>query len=184
MSNFVTQFMLETLISSKTRIKLLLKFFLNSSTKSYLRGLEEEFGESTNSIRVELNKMEQAGLLNANIEGNKKIFTANKKHPLFPEVQQIMRKYIGIDTIIENIVKKLGDVSKVYITGNYAKGLGGDVIDLTFIGNINQPYLVELIEKVEKLINKKIRYIIYSENESANVFSLKEEQESLLMWNR
>jgi hypothetical protein len=184
MSNFVTQFMLETLISSKTRIKLLLKFFLNSSTQSYLRGLEDEFGESTNSIRVELNKMENAGLLKANVQGNKKIFTANNKHPLFPEVQQIIRKHIGIDTIIENIVKKMGDVNKVYITGNYAKGLGGDVIDLTFIGNINQPYLIELIEKAEKIIKKKIRYIIYSEIESTTVFSLNEEQESLLMWNR
>ncbi|MFN3444791.1 MAG: ArsR family transcriptional regulator, partial [Bacteroidia bacterium] len=29
--------MLDTLITSKTRIKLLLKFFLNSKTSSYLR---------------------------------------------------------------------------------------------------------------------------------------------------
>jgi len=56
-------FMIEALISSKTRIKLLLKFFLNSSNKSYLRGLESEFGDSTNGIRLELNKLEEAGLL-------------------------------------------------------------------------------------------------------------------------
>ena len=47
--------MLETLITSKTRIKLLLKFFLNSKNQSYLRNLESEFGESSNaySIRAE-----------------------------------------------------------------------------------------------------------------------------------
>ena len=55
--------MIETLISSKTRIKLLLKFFLNSNTTSYLRSLESEFGESTNAIRVELNRLENAGML-------------------------------------------------------------------------------------------------------------------------
>ena len=53
--------MLESLITSKTRIKLLLKFFLNSSTKAYLRGLEAEFGESTKAIRLELNRFEQIG---------------------------------------------------------------------------------------------------------------------------
>ncbi len=176
--------MLETLIPSKTRIKLLLKFFLNSSTTGYLRNLEEEFGESTNAIRLELNKMEKAGLLQANVEGNKKIFKANSKHPLFPDVQQIIRKHVGIDTIVENVIKKLGDVSKVYLTGNYAKGIGGDVIDLTFIGNVNQNYLIELINKAEKLIGKKVRYIIYSDEDGENVFSLKEEQESLLMWHK
>ena len=66
--------MIEGLITSKTRIKLLLKFFLNSETKSYLRSLESEFDESSNSIRVELNRLEAAGLLQSNLEGNKKIF--------------------------------------------------------------------------------------------------------------
>ena len=176
--------MLETLISSKTRVKLLLKFFLNSSTTGYLRNLEEEFGESTNAIRLELNKMEKAGLLKTNLEGNKKIFQANNKHPLFPDMQQIIRKHVGLDTIIENVIKQLGDVSQVYLTGNYAKGIGGDIIDLTFIGNINQEYLIVLIKKAEKLIGKKVRYIIYNEEEGKHVFSLKAEQESLLMWHK
>ena len=66
--------MLNTLVSSKTKIKLLLKFFLNTSNTAYLRNLESEFGESTNSIRLELNKFEESGLLNSYSESNKKIF--------------------------------------------------------------------------------------------------------------
>ena len=66
--------MLETLISSKTRIKLLLKFFLNSKATSYLRGLESEFGESSNGIRIELNRFEKAGMLSSFVKGNKKYF--------------------------------------------------------------------------------------------------------------
>ena len=49
--------MLDTLITSKTRIKLLMKFFMNPRTRAYLRELASEFGESTNSIRVELNRL-------------------------------------------------------------------------------------------------------------------------------
>ena len=66
--------MIETLISSKTRIKLLMKFFLNSKTTAYLRGLEGEFGESTNAIRLELNKLEKAGMLSSFSKGNKKMW--------------------------------------------------------------------------------------------------------------
>jgi hypothetical protein len=183
LSNFVTQFMLDTLISSKTRIKLLLKFFLNTSTTGYLRSLEDDFGESTNSIRLELNKFENAGLLTSNVEGNKKIFKANSLHPLFTDMQQLIRKYVGIDAIVENVVKKLGQVQKVYVTGAYAKGVQANEIELVFVGDINETYLVGLINKAEKTINKKVIYSIYSEEESNANFSFKEE-ESLLMWHK
>ena len=46
--------MIESLITSKTRTRLLLKFFLNPETRAHLRGLADEFGESTNGVRVEL----------------------------------------------------------------------------------------------------------------------------------
>src|SRR6187455_2188040 len=100
--------MLDTLVSSKTKIKLLLKFFLNASNTAYLRNLESEFGESTNAIRLELNKFEESGLLNSYSESNKKIFKANTEHPLYPEINSIIRKYVGIDKIIDQIVSRLG----------------------------------------------------------------------------
>jgi len=62
--------MLESIITSKTRIKLLLKFFLNYQNMCHLRGLESEFGDSSNSIRLELINLEKAGLLNSTVKGN------------------------------------------------------------------------------------------------------------------
>ena len=164
--------MIETLISSKTRIKLLLKFFLNSSTKSYLRGLESEFGESSNAIRLELNRLEKAGMLSSSLSGNKKIFQANKKHPLFKEVHNIILKQIGFDKIIENVIERLGDVEKVYVSGAFAKGIDSPIIDLVFIGDVNKIFLIELIERVETMISRKVRYVIF-----------KEDEEHLLGWN-
>ena len=93
--------MIETLISSKTRVKLLMKFFLNSNNRSYLRNLEEEFGESTNGIRLELNKFEKAGFLESVAEGNKKMFKANAKHPLFKDIHSILLKMTGLDHVID-----------------------------------------------------------------------------------
>lgn len=171
--------MIETLISSKTRIKLLLKFFLNSSTKSYLRGLESEFGESSNSIRLELNRLEKAGMLSSSAEGNKKIFQANKKHPLFKEVHNIVLKHIGFDKIIENVVERLGDVEKVFVSGAFAKGLDSTIIDLVFIGQVNKSYLIELIDKVEKLISRKVRYVIFDKEEE---HLIEANMHPLLLW--
>lgn len=157
--------MIDTLISSKTRIKLLLKFFLNSSTTSYLRGLSSEFGESTNAIRIELNRLEDAGMLESSVKGNKKVFQANKQHPLFSEVHSIIRKYIGIDQIVENVIERLGFVQTVHVAGEFAKGLDSDVIDLILVGDINKTYLVDLIDKAEPLVARKIRYLVYEDQE-------------------
>ena len=157
--------MIGTLISSKTRVKLLLKFFLNSETTGYLRGLESEFGESSNSIRLELNRLEEAGMLTSNLQGNKKFFKSNTQHPLYKEVHNILLKYIGFDQIIEGVVERLGDVQKVFVTGEFAKGIDSQIIDLVFIGDIDKEYLVRLIGRTEPLIKRKIRYIAYSTEE-------------------
>lgn len=158
--------MLETLISSKTRIKLLLKFFLNSNTTSYLRGLESEFGESSNAIRVELNRLENAGMLSSFLKGNKKFFQANTNHPLYGEMNSIIRKYVGIDRIIQDVIERLGEVKRVYVAGEFAKGINSDVIDLILIGTINKEYLIHLIDKVEPMLKRKVRYLVYQSNEA------------------
>ncbi len=184
LSNFATQniIMLETLISSKTRIKLLLKFFLNSNATAYLRGLESEFGESTNAIRIEINRFEEAGMLTSKMVGNKKVFQANTAHPLFNEVHNILLKYVGFDHIIENIIKRLGDVRRVFVVGEFSNGLDSQIIDLVFVGKVDTAYLINLIDKAQQLISRKIRYIIYSEKEAEEIDWSKYDPKPLLLW--
>ena len=159
--------MLDTLITSKTRLKLLLKFFLNPMSSAYLRGLAQEFGESSNSIRVELNRFEEAGLLNSEFSGNKKIFKANPFHPLFSDIQNIVKKNVGIDQIVEKVIKHIGEVEQAYVTGEFAKGKNGQIVDILLVGHeINTEYLGQLISKAEEVIKKKIHYSIMTNDEA------------------
>jgi len=176
--------MLDTLITSKTRIKLLLKFFLNSSSSSYLRGLESEFGESTNAIRLELNKFEEAGLLTTEVVGNKKMFKANTRHPLYMDIHNIIMKYIGLDQVVEKVANKLGDVKLVFLTGDFARGSNSSIVDLIFIGDdIDKTYLIRLIDKAEGLIKRKIRYLVYRDGEFKREFDRERiARELLLLW--
>lgn len=176
--------MLDTLISSKTRVKLLLKFFLNSNTTAYLRGLESEFGESSNAIRLELNRLEEAGMIQSHTEGNKKLFAANTKHPLFKEIHNILLKHVGLDRIIEEVIQHLGDVECVYLTGDFAKGIDSQIIDLVFIGNVDRTYLLQLVSKVELLIKRKVRYLIYNNEELATLNWAQIDGKPLLLWSK
>eukprot|EP01156_Anaeramoeba_ignava_P022728 Anaeramoba_ignava/c20984_g1_i3.p1 GENE.c20984_g1_i3~~c20984_g1_i3.p1 ORF type:complete len:169 (+),score=9.11 c20984_g1_i3:61-567(+) len=164
---------------------MLLKFFLNSSSQAYLRSLAEEFNESTNSVRLELNKFEEAGLLQSKVEGNKKIYRANSRHPLFPDIHSIVLKYVGIDKVIEQVVEKLGDVQKVFLVGDFAKGINSPVMDLNFIGeNINGEYLMRLINKAEKLIERKIKYLVFNFDEYEQYIIQHNGVKPLLLWQK
>ena len=172
--------MLESIITSKTRVKLLLKFFLNSETKSYLRNLEQEFGESTNAIRLELNRLEGAGLLSSEVSGNRKYFKANTDHPLFNDINNILRKFVGIDKLIERVINQIGNLEKAYITGDFAEGKDSQIVDLVLIGtDLDTSYIEGLISKSEKMIERKIRYLILTEEQMEDFFKNKA---SLLIW--
>jgi len=158
--------MLEALITSKTRIKLMLKFFLNSTSTGYLRGLASEFGESTNSVRPELNRFEEAGLLTSSTDGMKKVFKANTRHPLFSDINRLVRKYVGMDELIDNVIGNLGDPKEVYLIGDLARGIDSPDLNRIIVGeDIDLNYLETLVAKAQKIISRKIGYAVFTTDE-------------------
>jgi hypothetical protein len=176
--------MLDALITSKTRIKLLLKFFLNSSKQDYLRNLETELGDNTNAIRVELNKLEEAGLLKSFTRGNKKIFQSNTEHPLFGDINSILMKITGLDQLISRVLNNVGELNEVYLTGALAQGTESEIIDLIVVGKINREYFSDLVIKSEKYINKKIRFVVFIPNEFVEKKVKILQENDLLLWKK
>tara|TARA_B100001939_G_scaffold314091_1_gene298261 strand:+ start:110 stop:616 length:507 start_codon:yes stop_codon:yes gene_type:complete len=149
--------MLDTLISSKTRLNLLIRFFLNLAKKSHLRGIANDFNDSTNSIRLELNNLTKAGYLIKKKEKNKVNYLANNKHPLFNTLVDLVKKHTGVEDIIKNIIKSVSDLKKVYLIGDYANGVDSGKIKIYIEGNITDVnYINEVIAKTEVKINRKI----------------------------
>jgi hypothetical protein len=164
--------MLKSLITSETKIKLLLKFFLNPKTKGYLRQLSSEFNESTNGIRVELNKLEEAKILSSEFVGRNKIYKANSSHPLFDELRNIVLKSTGIDKVISNIINRVGEIETAFIRGDYAIGNDSGLIDLVIVGsNLNRKEIERVRKKTEKLIDRKISILVLSQDEYKNLKS-------------
>jgi hypothetical protein len=172
--------MLDTLITSKTRLKLLLKFFLNGNNKSYLRGLETEFGESSNAIRIELNRFEDAGLLVSSSEGNKKIYQANKSNTIFNDIHNMLIKFVGIDEIIEKVLRRVGDLHSAYVINDFARGIDKKVIDLLLVGDkMNEAYIAGLIKKAEGMIKRQINVNIISVSGASEFLN---NHTNLLIW--
>ena len=170
------------LIGSKTRIKILTRFFFNPQTRSYLRELANEFNVSTNSVRVELNQLTKTKLLTSEKNGRSVLYKANKNHPLFPELTSMVRKVMGIDKVIDGVVSQLGDLEKAYIIDDYAEGKDTGIIDLLLVGAINQNYLNNLITTTESYVNRKIRYLVLKREEYQKLLPELKKRPRLLVW--
>lgn len=173
--------MLDSLITSKTRIKLLMKFFINSETTAYLRNLSGEFGESTNGIRQELNRFEVAHLLESEVVHNKKIYRANTRHPYYEDIHHLMMKFVGIDHIIDEVVGHIGELQKAFVINDFAMGKPGNTIDMILVGNsLDTDYLQHLVHKAEQKVSFKVKYIIVTPEEAPNF--IPDKSKSLLIW--
>ncbi|MEL0226438.1 MAG: ArsR family transcriptional regulator [Flavobacteriaceae bacterium] len=153
--------MLNQLITSKTRLRLLIKFFISQANRGYLNGLATEFNESTNAIRKELNHLSEAGYLEKFKDNNKVSYKANTQHPLFDVLQKVVFKHLGLEEIVERVLERMGPVQKILLVGDYAQGLDSGTIDVVLIGNqLNTEYIAALEEKVESLIDRKVNFYL------------------------
>ena len=176
---------LDNIFSGKIRIALLTKLLLNPASKVYLRGLERDLGVSSNTVRLELNKLQEMHLIEAQEDSeNTKVknYVVNQRHPMFKTLRGIIMQFVGLDQIVDQIIKNLGNLDQVYLTGDLAEGKNSPFVDLVIVGNVDKLYMHQLIEKVEPLIQKKVRVASFTKEEfKANI--LTEMESSLLLFN-
>ena len=166
--------MLNSLITSKTRLRMLIKFFVNAANNGYLNGLAHEFNESTNSIRKELNNLSSAGYLQKSKNNNKVIYNANTSHPMFGVLQKIVRQHLGLEEIVETVIDRIGDVDQIALTGEYAKGIDSGNIEIIINGkDVNIDYLDNIKPKIKKKIGRVVSFLLNQKLESNSIILYK-----------
>ncbi len=139
----------------------MIKFFISQANRGYLNGLASEMGESTNSIRKELNHLHSAGYLKKVKTDNKVEYKANIKHPLFDVLKKVVHKHLGLEDMVETVLSRMGNVLEIILVGDYAKGVDSGKIEVFLIGdNLDMEYIAQLEEKIENLINRKVSFYL------------------------
>jgi len=153
--------MLGEIITSKTRLRLLTRFFISQANTGYLNGLANELGESTNAIRKELNHLHTAGYLNKSKSDNKIEYNVNISHPLYDTLRNVVMKHLGLEDIVETVLDRMGNVQDIILIGDYAKGIDSGSIEIFLVGkSLNTQYISQLEEKIEKLIKRKVSFYL------------------------
>ena len=161
--------MLEALIPSKARVKLLTLFLLNPESEFYIREIVRMTGENINGVRRELANLESFGLLIGRRRGNQHYFTVNRDFFLYTDLQQLVLKTEGVARVIRENLSSLQNIECMFVYGSFAKGTAGgrSDIDLFIVGDVNEEVLIPLVNTSERAINREINYTLMLASEFA-----------------
>src|SRR3989338_3629286 len=155
--------MLEQLITSKTRIRILTLLMFNRDKEYHLREIARLIDISPKYVGKELEKLLKINLVNKYEKGNLNIYSINKKSIILNELRQM---FIKTDYLGEIIKKELEDkVKYAFIYGSFAKGEETEAsdIDLFVVGDIKEDELIKIIQRIEKIVTREVNYVLWNE---------------------
>ena len=161
---------LTKLFWSKTRTKLLEKFFLEYESGNndgfHMRALSRDLDEQINSIKRELDSLEELNILKSREESKKKFFFLNKNFILLEEFKSIFLKTYNPYDSIKKFFKTQDFLDLVIINEELAKRLVGNtnnIVDIFLIWEMDKIAFNEFLAKT--FFNRKIKYAIITKDD-------------------
>lgn len=149
--------LLAEILSSKVRAEFFRLLFGINDHELHLREIERRSGFTIGTVRQEAKKLLIHGLIIKRVDGNRTYYSANKSHPLFPEISSLTVKTVGLR---DELVKKLkpADLRFAFVFGSIASGTShaDSDIDLFVVGNIGLRELSNLLGNAPDTFGREI----------------------------
>lgn len=159
--------MLSTLITSKSRVKILTWFVSHPGGRFHYRQLIKTLDLSAPSVRKELKRLEDAGLLMSVREANVRFYSVNQEHFLYPEIKSIVFKTVGVADFLRQALQEIGDIEAAFIYGSVAKNVedAKSDIDVMVIGDVDVDKLHETVAKAEESLGREVNPTVFDRKE-------------------
>jgi hypothetical protein len=160
--------LLEDLIISKVRVKMLELFLTNPGKIFHVRDIVRRIDEEINAVRRELSHMEKIGLVSKEQRANRLYYALRKDYPLYYELLDLMGKTTGLGKDILKNKAKLGKIKFAMMSGRFLRGLprlSTSDVDLLIVGQVVLPELSQLVKLEETRRERELNYTVMSEEE-------------------
>lgn len=159
--------MLEDLITSKSRVKVLNVFLTTPSEMYHVRELVRRTNDEINAVRRELAFLEKKGILIREPRANRVYYSLSKTYPFYYDLLQTGAKTIGMGADILKNRAKLGKIKYAMFSGPFVRKVKkeADSVDFVIVGTIVLPELALIIKNEEKRLGTEINYTVMSEEE-------------------
>ena len=157
--------MLEILLGSRLRAKVLGWLFSHPDERYFVRQLTALLKEDSTNVSRELARLEKTGVLAKSTEGQHKYYQANQQSPVFDELHGLILKTVGVaDIIREALEPRIADIRLAFIFGSVARRAENRLsdIDLLVVGDITFGEIVDLISAAEGALNRELNPVVYT----------------------
>ena len=159
---------LSSILFSDYRSRVLGLLLLHPERTYYLREIARITGTVPGTLKRELDKLLEVGLLTVKKVGNQNHYRANQDCPVYVDLANVLRKTSGINDVIMNAILPLSEnLENVFIYGSMASGkenIKSD-IDLMLVGDINYKEVVQLLHPLQEQLGREINPKILSVKE-------------------
>lgn len=159
---------LETLLGSRLRAKVLGWLLTHPSERFFVRQLKGILQEDATNLSRELTRLQRLGLLLCCPEGKQKYYQANQQSPLFPELQGLVLKTSGLADLLRESLEPLRcSIRWAFVYGSMASGTmtAESDVDLMVIGSCSSRELTVAVHPVQQQIGREINLTVYPEEE-------------------
>jgi len=158
---------LAEILSSKIRAEIFRILFGTRDDALHMREIERRSGFTTGTVQQELKKLYRLELIKKNRDGNRLYYKANREHPLYPEIRNIVLKTIGLVDNIQEALRQSSDIECAFVFGSIARHdeKTQSDIDLMVIGTIGLREVTALLSGLSEKIGREINPHVMSSEE-------------------
>ena len=159
--------MLQDLMVSKVRVKLLQTLLSQPKEMFYIRQLVRLISEEINAVRRELQRMEKRGMVKKENRGNRIYYWFNKDYPLYQDLLSLVSKTVGLGGEIVKRKGKLGNIRFAMLSGRMARGLSTkeNGVDLLVVGDVDIQKLSKIVRETENKLGQEVNYSVMKKEE-------------------
>jgi len=158
---------LSEILSSRIRASILRLLFGFDAKELYMRDLERRSGFSIGAIQTELKKLLRLELLKKRKDGNRTYFQANKEHPLYSDLRNLVLKTNGLIDIIKDALIHSDAIRYAFIFGSFARKEETSLsdIDLMVVGDLGLRHLTKMLSGLSDRLHREINPHCLSEQD-------------------
>jgi predicted nucleotidyltransferase len=151
---------------SKVQQRVLALIFGHPERSFYTSEIVRRIHSGTGAVERELSRLERSELVSVERIGNQKHFRANRRSPVFEELQSLVLKTVALTEPLKRSLEPYSDkIKTAFVFGSVSKGAdtSGSDIDLMVIGNeLNYSDLYTVLQNAENVLQRKVRPIFLS----------------------
>lgn len=159
--------MLEDLIVSRVRVKLLELFLSNPGNIFHVRDIVRRVDEEINAVRRELLHMEKCGMVSKEPRANRLFYKFREDYPLYFDLLALIAKTKNLGGDILKNKNKIGKIKYAFLSGKFIrnKPSNPNEVELLIVGNVVLPQIAQFVRTEESKRSREVNYTVMSEDE-------------------